>query len=905
MTSKVAQSGPLRRWTRHRLCGRTVNALSALTLSGLTSAVVIGAAAPAYAQAPAPYVALNDVRPYRPLSGAAQRLSPAPADSGTVQFDLPFDFWFFGQRFRTVYVNANGIISVSSSRNGFNFATQTNPSVDEPDGFLAALWDDWCSDSTVCVGVPNPGNGVFYEVEAGRVFRVEWRRVKHFRDDLVSSDVTFQMALFAGPTGRVEFSYGPIQPGRDAINFPTEIRTRIGLESPDATSGGWLAPCDGPTPCSTPETVLLTDTRVTLVADLGPDVSVADATFPATGRPGLPLTGEVRVQNYHREMVGPVRVAAFLVAAGRTSTVGATRVAVGAPLTLAGYDDRATPITVAVPDSIVDGEYRVAVVVDDLGALAETDEGNNVVFSDRITIGGRGPDFVAGEVRVAAAQVAADEPVQISYRIDNAGNQAGTLRAQLYVSSNPLITSADPALGDAITRTMSPGEVVNATVTASLGAPFGTGPYWVGLIADVDFEVEELDETNNVARVSSPVVVASSDLAIVTSSLPRAVLTSPYSAVLSAAGGDGDYRFVVSNPPPGISARGAVLEGIPTQPGVYEVGVEVESNGVRANARLPLLVDAPQLGLTPVTGPLPDGAVGRDYQVTLRAIGGQSPYRWVIADGRLPTGVTLGEDGVMSGEPVESGAFPVTVTVADVAGASASVSTAVTVQPPVNLTITSPGTLPVASLNESYRQSLVAVGGVAPRTWTAVTVLPEGFSVTTTGEVVGTAETIGRSTFRVRVRDAIGNTDLNTFVLEVASDGRLVIAPERLARAEPDVRYAAPIRATGGRRPFTWSIEGDLPPGLTLQPPAEDDPAEAEADIVLRGTPSEAGLFPFTLSVVDDRGRTAARPYAVWVEAAPPPPSDDGCRCVTPSPGGGLTAVWVVVLLLWARRRRC
>ena len=167
----------------------------------------------------------------------------------------------------------------------------------------------------------------------------------------------------------------------------------------------------------------------------------------------------------------------------------------------------------------------------------------------------------------------------------------------------------------------------------------------------------------------------------------------------------------------------------------------------------------------------------------------------------------------------------------------------------------------------------------------------------------GIPELVGPYTFRVRVRDAVGNIDLNTIRLEVRSDGRLVVTPESLVGAERGRVYVAPLRATGGRRPLAWSVEGELPPGLLLGEPEADDPEQAEADAVIRGAPTSSGVWGVTITVTDDRGRTASRPYAVVVQEPPPPFTDDGCRCVRARPTSALAWLWFGILVgLWRRR---
>ena len=61
---------------------------------------------------------------------------------------------------------------------------------------------------------------------------------------------------------------------------------------------------------------------------------------------------------------------------------------------------------------------------------------------------------------------------------------------------------------------------------------------------------------------------------------------------------------------------------------------------------------------------------GEPYEVKLVAAGGKQPYTWA-AVGSLPAGLSLAEDGTLSGTPTVDGEKPFTVKVTDAAGASA------------------------------------------------------------------------------------------------------------------------------------------------------------------------------------------------------------------------------------------
>jgi len=67
--------------------------------------------------------------------------------------------------------------------------------------------------------------------------------------------------------------------------------------------------------------------------------------------------------------------------------------------------------------------------------------------------------------------------------------------------------------------------------------------------------------------------------------------------------------------------------------------------------------------------------------------------------------------------------------------------------------------------------------------------------------------------------------------------------------------YSETLDATGGRRPYTWSIAEGLPSGLTLAPQTG----------VISGTPSAIGEYNFTVKVTDADGRVATKGLSITV----------------------------------------
>jgi hypothetical protein len=69
--------------------------------------------------------------------------------------------------------------------------------------------------------------------------------------------------------------------------------------------------------------------------------------------------------------------------------------------------------------------------------------------------------------------------------------------------------------------------------------------------------------------------------------------------------------------------------------------------------------------LTIATTTLPPARVRQPYQFQLQAQGGIPPFKWTLSRGSLPPGLTLSQDGVISGTPTEKGEFPVVISISD------------------------------------------------------------------------------------------------------------------------------------------------------------------------------------------------------------------------------------------------
>lgn len=267
-----------------------------------------------------------------------------------------------------------------------------------------------------------------------------------------------------------------------------------------------------------------------------------------------------------------------------------------------------------------------------------------------------------------------------------------------------------------------------------------------------------------------------------TSPLPPGTTTATYSATFKAVGGTGSYTFSASGLPTGLSLSNAgLLSGLVKQPGTYTFSVQVtDTTPITASATYSLTINI--AGPLSVTAPsLPSGTVQTPYSASLNtaALGGSPPYQWSVQGGTLPPGLSLSATGVLSGTPsappITTGqnTYSFTIGVTDAAGATASTSATVQIDPPA-LAVTTQSPLASGIVNVPYpQQVLTATGGTPPYTFSlAGGSLPNGMSLTG-GTIGGTPTTAGDFSVTVVVEDSTGaeaQTSLSGTIRAAATD---------------------------------------------------------------------------------------------------------------------------------------
>jgi alpha-tubulin suppressor-like RCC1 family protein/PKD repeat protein len=319
------------------------------------------------------------------------------------------------------------------------------------------------------------------------------------------------------------------------------------------------------------------------------------------------------------------------------------------------------------------------------------------------------------------------------------------------------------------------------------------------------------------------------------------VSVSSLSGIVTAIAGGDSYTFVLKASGTawmwGNNGNGQLGDGSTTDRytplpvyGLSEV-TAIAGKGYHALALVPFRI---------LTTQLPFGVTGTPSTQSLTTSTGTLPYSWSRSAGTLPAGLTLNSStGVISGTPAETGTFTFTVMAIDANGETAQRQFSLVVYSPLAITTTS---LQTSVSHAGYSQTLTAIGGLAPFTWSITAgSLPAGLTLdAASGAITGVPTLAGISTITVTVTDALSVAASQQFSVTIYDP--VSIAATALPPGIIGAPYNWTVATTGGVPPYTWGlVSGTLPPGLSLDTTSG----------VISGKPSTVGNYTFTIHVTN------------------------------------------------------
>jgi large repetitive protein len=366
---------------------------------------------------------------------------------------------------------------------------------------------------------------------------------------------------------------------------------------------------------------------------------------------------------------------------------------------------------------------------------------------------------------------------------------------------------------------------------------------------------------------------------------PTMYVGQSVSLQLQALNGCDVYRWEITNGgmPPGLSmSSSGLVTGTPTAPATTQPWVTVHDltapeggpswcggdnhserqfvftvtgGGGGGSSPGPAPAPAPQPPLQITTGSLPKATAGTPYTATLSASGGGA-LSWTLSGGSLPSGLTLGSNGVLSGTPGSAGNFTVTVRV-DSGGRSTSKQFDLIVGERLTASAAVDRTWEVG---RPLQISIDAKGGTPGYSWKMSGTLPAktGFvgdkGNGSTSFLQGVPAEAGTFPVVLTVTDSAGASVQVTVTLTVAP--KLQIATFAIGRARVGKSYRLALLSRGGVGATGWTLAaGSLPSGLKLNPLTG----------VIAGKTRRSGRFRFTVVATDSLQAKAAMTYSLTV----------------------------------------
>jgi choice-of-anchor A domain-containing protein/uncharacterized repeat protein (TIGR01451 family) len=376
-----------------------------------------------------------------------------------------------------------------------------------------------------------------------------------------------------------------------------------------------------------------------------------------------------------------------------------------------------------------------------------------------------------------------------------------------------------------ILGTLPAGLTLNTTTGAITGTPTTAGTFSV-----------KVTDANGASSTGCAIII-NAVLSVTSGAVTSGEVGVAFnSGVITVSGGTAPYSFSIL----GTLAAGVTLNlstgavtGAPTTAGTFSVKV---TDAVGASSTGGTITINPVLSVT--CAAVTSGEVGIAFNSGATTVsGGTAPYTFSIL-GTLPAGLTLNTTtGAITGTPTSAGTFSVKVT--DANGAS-STACAIIINAVLSVTCAA---ITSGEVGVAFSSGAITVsGGTTPYSFSILGTLPAALALNTiTGAITGTSTTAG--TFAVKVTDAAGPSSTGCAIIINAV---LSVTSGAVTSGEVGVALnSGAITVSGGTAPYTFSILGTLPAGVTLNPSTG----------AITGTPTTAGTF--SVKVTDAAGASS------------------------------------------------
>jgi hypothetical protein len=339
-----------------------------------------------------------------------------------------------------------------------------------------------------------------------------------------------------------------------------------------------------------------------------------------------------------------------------------------------------------------------------------------------------------------------------------------------------------------------------------------------------------------------------------------------YNAPLNpASGGTAPYSYAVTGGalPGGLTlSAGGTLSGTPTAFGTFNFAVTATDSSTgsgpyAATQNYTLLVEQPAPIANPVSATVAYGSTVNP--IALNLTGGEAASVAIVTQPANGTAVASGTSITYTPNAGFAGGDSFIYTATNAGGTSAPATVTIAVVNPA-ITITAGGPL-TATVGTAYSQTFTFSGGAQPFSGYQVTNLPSGLAISGSNAnsvtIAGTPTAAGSFALAVSGTDASTGSGpfstSQTFTLAVSAPTLALTPATGSFTATYAAAYSQAITATGGVGPYSYSLTGNLPAGVTLNPSTG----------LLSGSPTASGGFNFAVTATDTGSTGAGAPFTV------------------------------------------
>jgi hypothetical protein len=455
----------------------------------------------------------------------------------------------------------------------------------------------------------------------------------------------------------------------------------------------------------------------------------------------------------------------------------------------------------------------------------------------------------------------------------NAAPALGTLAPTQWTVGRTGYPGAIPVSGGTGALTVSAQSNLPPGLSASVSGPsvvFTGTPTTAGTYGNSSVTVQ--DATGATSTGTFSITINPAPTLGTLSSTAWTVNQATFSGTIGIAGGTGALsNLTVSGLPAGLSAslsgNTITISGTPTATGTFNtINVSArDSAGATASGTFTITVNAaPTLGTLSSTAWTVNQA---GFGGTINVSAGTGPFGG-LSTSNLPAGLTASLSGstvTVSGTPTAApGTYGnVSITVVDAAGALATRTFSITINPAPALGTLAPTQWTVGA--SGYTGAIPLSGGTGALTVSAQSNLPPGLSAAVSGSNVvftGTPTAAGTySNAQVTVRDSSGATSTGTFSITVNPAPALgALSSSAWTVGQPG--FSSTLTVSGGTGSDSSLTSSNLPAGLTA--------SLSGSTITVSGTPTTAGTYGnVTLSVKDATGAAGSGTFTITINVAP------------------------------------